>query len=851
MVIRQRTTGREMVAASPVSSTLLVPLSAPEAHDASVVGSKAASLADCAAAGFPVPEGAVLTVEAFRRVGGQTDANPGPVRRGALPAGVEETLLKAWAALGGGPVAVRSSAVAEDLAGSSFAGQYETVLGVRKPEQLVEAVRICWASAVSRHARAYRIARKAAPAAMAVLIQRQVASRAAGVAFSADPVSGDRTVAVIDAMAGLGDRRAAGDETPETWRVPESGAPAARDGAFVLTAAEAVAVAKLARDLAARRGVPQDIEWALDDAGLWLLQARPITALPAPPAPPVTVPVEPPDGFWERDASHWPAPHSPLGRSITYPSANAVTPELCRNFGMLAERIELTDIGGWHYVRTVPLGGKDRKPPPALVLGLMARLLPTMRARARTAREVVRDGRGTEAVERWWQEWQPTLLARHEALLAVGLPQLSDESLVGHFESVNELLRDGLGSHMQVVGAVMIETAPLLSTAPELLGWEPLRALELVAGLSFRSSEPARELARLAERARSSPAILAALEDIAPETPAWIAESDPVFAADFETYRWYYGARGLSRDPADPTIADRPELLLRMLAGQIVRGHDPSELDRLNGAHRARRLEEARGALRTRTGDERARFDAALARAERAYPLREDNVFVALQAPLGLVRYAALDVGRRLADRGQVDQPADVFFLEYADLIGALRDGRDARDVVLCRKGERAWVLAHPGPASYGTPPGPPPSLRYLPREARELTEAFFGFMSLALDPGTAQDSVAAGIHGVPGSPGRHSGPARVVIDEGHFDKIEPGDVVVCPVTQPTWSVIFPLLGAVVTDSGGVLSHPAIIAREFRIPAVVATGNATSLLRDGEIVTVDGTTGTVEIRDGA
>jgi pyruvate,water dikinase len=514
---------------------------------------------------------------------------------------------------------------------------------------------------------------------------------------------------------------------------------------------------------------------------------------------------------------------------------------------MLAERIELTDIGGWHYVRTVPLGGRDRNPPPALVLRLMVRLHPTMRARAKTAREVVRDGGGTQVVEQWLGELQSELLARHEALLAVELPRLSDESLIEHFASVISLVRDGLGSHVRVVGAVMIETAPLLSAARELLGWVPLKALELVAGLSFRSSEPARELAKLADRVRINPALVAVLDDITSETSAAIAKIDPDFALDLERYRRYYGARGLSRDPADPTIADRPELLLRMLAGQIVRGHDPSELDRLNGTHRAQRLEEARGALRTRTTDERARFDAALARAERAYPLREDNVFVALQAPVGLIRYAALEVGRRLAERGQVHQPEDAFFLEYAELIRALGDRHDARDIVSRRKGEREWVLAHPGPASYGTPLGRPPSLRYLPAELRELTEAFFSFMSLAIDTGTAHDSVATGIRGVPGSPGRYSGPVRVVTDEGQFDKIEPGDVIVCPVTQPTWSVIFPLLGAVVTDSGGVLSHPAIIAREYRIPAVVATGNATELLRDGELVTVDGSAGTVKL----
>ncbi len=840
-----------MISASPTVSSLLVPLTAIEAQSPALVGWKAASLADCAAAGHPVPEGIVLTAEAFRRVCGDGgDADPEAVRRTELPAGVEEAVLKVFARLGPGPLAVRSSAVAEDLADASFAGQYDSVLGVSGPEQLVDAVRTCWASAFSAAATSYRSMRGVQVAPMAVLIQRQVTPRAAGVAFSADPISGDRNTAIVEAVAGLGDRLAAGEDTPETWRVSEQGSAEPAESRAVLTPTEASTVATLARDIAARRGVPQDIEWAIDADGAWLLQARPITALPVSPAGPVPVPIDIPEGYWERDASHWPAPHSPLGRSIIYPIANAVTVELCREFGMLAERIELTDIGGWHYTRTVPLGGKERRPPPSIVLGLMARLHPVMRDRITTAKRVVRDGVGGEVVTHWFDEWQPALEARHRELLATDLPVLSDDALIDHLDSGIGLVRDGLGSHMRVIGAIMVETQPLLKAARTSLGWEPLKTLELVSGLSFRSSEPGRELARLADRARRNPAIMDALAEVTSATAARIVSVNPAFAAEFDAYRHYYGERCLSRDPADPTLADRPDLLLRMLAGQIARAHDPSELDRRNAELRADRLSEARAALQSRSAHVRSRFDDALARAERAYPLREDNVFVALQGPLGIVRYAALEVGRRLAERAQLDRPDDVFFLEHAELRVAFAETDDVHDVVQRRKGERAWVLAHPGPAWYGTPPGPPPSLRYLPSEARDLTEAFFSFVSMVIDPGPGRSDVPGPkgtIQGIAGSPGRYTGTARVVMDEREFEKIQAGDVIVCPVTQPTWSVVFPLVGAIVTDSGGVLSHPAIIAREYGIPAVVATGDATNRLHDGEVVTVDGDSGIVSI----
>jgi pyruvate,water dikinase len=827
-------------------SAFVVDLHAEDPPDARLIGMKAATLARLAAAGFSVPDGFVLTTDAFRRLtSGLSDLAERVVRTAPLPSGVEEALLQISARMDGVPLAVRSSATMEDRANASYAGQYATVLGVRGPEALVAAVRECWSSGFAAHAQAYRAGHEMDDLAIAVIVQRQLEPRAAGVAFSADPVSGDRSVAVVNAVAGLGDRLAAGSATPEEWRVAADGSGPASVDPAVLTPDEAVDVARLARDVERHDGTPQDIEWALDGTGLWLLQARPITALPDAPGEPVPVPVEVPDGYWERDASHFPAPASPLGRSIVYPTANAAAPELCAEFGMLAESLQIGDIGGWHYIRTVPIGGRERTPPPAPLLGLIARLHPTMRARNRAARAVAR-GRARAVIERWWTELQPALDERAAGLLAVDLTTLTDSQLLAHFEAVVDLWADGVRSHVFVLGAHMVEIHPLLSATHDLLGWDAVKSLDLVTGLSIRSTEPARQLALLANRIRDDAALRREFETIDTGTLARLAAIDPDWAADFEAYRGTFGVRGLSRDPADATIADRPLLILRMIADQLAADFDPGAPDRASASRRSEAREEARNLLRNRSAEDRWRFEDALARAERAYPLREDNVFVALQAPVGLIRYAALEVGRRLAERRLIDTPDDVFCLEYPEVRATVKTGADQRPLVLRRKGERAWVLAHPGPASYGVPPGPPPSLRYLPPELRYVTEAFFSVMSLAINPGVAGSHGDPSIRGVAGSPGRYRGPVRVVMDESEFHKIRAGDVVVCPVTQPTWSVMFPVMGAVVTDSGGVLSHPAIIAREYRIPAVVATGNGTAVLRDGQIVEVDGSAGLVE-----
>ncbi len=246
------------------------------------------------------------------------------------------------------------------------------------------------------------------------------------------------------------------------------------------------------------------------------------------------------------------------------------------------------------------------------------------------------------------------------------------------------------------------------------------------------------------------------------------------------------------------------------------------------------------------SAEDRARFDRALARAALAYPVREDNEYFTVSAPLALVRRAALEIGNRLADRRQLELRDDVFQLEADDARAALVDGAERHQVVTRAKGERAWVLAHPGPASYGKDPGPPPPFGSLPAEARLANEGFLWAIDRIFGPDTTGQAGSDGtVTGIPASPGSYTGPVRVIRNEAEFGKIRAGDVLVCPVTSPVWSVLFPSIGALVTDTGGILSHPAIIAREYAVPAVVATGNGTSALRDGQLVTVDGTAGIV------
>ena len=844
--------GSTLIPTARTMADYLVPLDDPACADPSLAGTKAATLASLVAAGFPVPEGIVLTTEAFHPLGGEPEAGRVTSDRAHLPERVERAILQVADRFGNALLAVRSSGVAEDLEDASFAGQYDSVLGVRGPEKLVEAVERCWASASRGSVLAYReqagLERSAAP--LAVLIQRLVEAETAGVAFTADPVSGDRSTTVIEAVRGLSDRALAGEVTPERWTVTGDGTPHRQGvGTGVLDPTRVQEIARLARRVGAHLGRPQDVEWAAAQDRVWVVQARPITTLTHRPVA-VPIPIEVPAGSWERETSHFPQPLSPYFRSFLLGLQNDALRRTFEEMGGLLETLEYREIGGWVYSRLVPLGGKELPPPPAWVLGLMARLMPAMRRRVRAAQAAVESDKPMTYIRRWSEQWRQELEAEAARLRDVDRPALSDECLNRHLGETAAFATRALEIHFLLHGAIMQPTFELAMACRELLGWEERRLWDLLSGASVTSTLPARQLEELAGRADARPELRLLLERPAPDTLARIEEIDPEFASALGDYRREFGSRALRQELAEPTLGERPELLLRLIRDQIAASFEGEVVAGETRRMRAAALEDAHRILASRTDAERGRFQDALARAQEAYPVREDNERYTVSTPIALARFAALEVGRRLSQRGQIEQADDVFFLEEPEARAGLRDGQDRRVLASRRKAERAWVEMHPGPSAYGPKPAPPPSLRALPEAARRMNEALLWYVDRIIESersGLAQDPAAGRLSGIGASSGRYTGTVRVIMGEDQFDKLEPGDVVVCPVTSPVWSVVFPSIGALVTDTGGILSHPAIIAREFMIPAVVATGNATSLLRDGQQVTVDGTAGVVEM----
>ncbi|MPZ86392.1 MAG: hypothetical protein GEV28_40885 [Actinophytocola sp.] len=785
------------------------------AIDVGLAGAKAATLAVLAAEGFAVPAGVVVTTRAFAEALAESVTLGEPAQ---LPADVLAALVEAvrpW-----GSVAVRSSAVAEDLAGASYAGMYTSVLDVpTEPAALAAAVERCWASARSELVAGY-----GGPGhvpAMAVLVQPMVAATVAGVAFTADPVTGERDVVVLDAVPGVAARLADGEVTPDRWVVRADRAErAAGVGEAALDADSALAVARMARTVAGRRRAPQDIEWALAGGEPVLLQARPITALPVPPVP---VDVEVPPGYWTREASHARRPWTRLTHDlfrVRVPALRAAVAEL----GLLFEGLDAREIGGLEYTRVVPLGDKEPPNLPAWLVPVAFRVIPTLRRRIRTCVDAMRRDVPMRVLRQWADEWRPDLEARTDALRDADLGALTDDGLDAHLAAAVALGEDGVDIHFRLHAAIAMVLGEFAGCCRELLGWDEAGWQRLVAGTSVRSTEPAHVLAELAAHV-----------------------DEPDFADRFADHLRRHCCRALSYELAEQSLDERPELVLALLRDQLATGFDPVANDRTLAAEREQAASEARARL---SDVDRARFDAALARALVAYPIREDNHFVTTAVPGALVRKAVLEYGRRLVARGQLPVPDMAFHLRPAELRAALRVGDDVSAVASGRAGERAWAMANPGPAHYGTPPPPPPPMTSLPPEARRANESFLWTIEQVFGP----DFLAGGprgdekvLPGIAASPGAYRGTVRIVHDETEFDRVRAGDVVVCPTTSPVWSLLFPIIGALVTDEGGTLSHPAIIAREHGVPAVVATRVATATLRDGQRVAVDGGAGTVTV----
>jgi rifampicin phosphotransferase len=859
--------------------------------DIALAGGKGANLGELSYAGLPVPSGFVITTAAYDAYVEANDIGDVIVGRASVaraedPAGFEQVAQGIRTLFSGGKVpdemaeeiqasfeelskdgestvAVRSSATAEDLPGMSFAGQQETYLNVRGAEALREAVKNCWASLWTARAMAYRARQGIGPAtvSLAVVVQRMVESEAAGVMFTANPSNGRRDQTTISAAWGLGESVVSGSVTPDSMVVEkgsgrvlsretankevmtvyiESGTaerpvPEALERQPVLDDETAATLSRYGTTIEHTFGTPQDIEWALAGGEFFIVQSRPITALPEPMADPPTdwsVPI-PKGTYWRASiVEQMPDPLSPLFADLAYGSVPRSLDKLIEEIlgsGVFREGdVAFPTVNGYAYYY-YSLGAFWRilvKTPAAF------RLLTGSgeRSGVKRWREYARP-RYVQIVEGW--EAKPSadlsakeILAGARELLDAGTEYYTSVQTIIPLAYISEALFTTFYNRL-----VRREGDPPAQTF--LLGFDsmPIRAEKSLYDLAAWSREHPGLVRTLA--GTPSEQILDLLGAEVP--PSGVDREEWLeWRSRFQSHLDRYGHTVYNLDFVNPVPADDPTPLLDTLRFYL-RGQGQNPHERQRGTA-TRREEATKAVLEQRDARRGNLFGKLLKWAQGVAPVREDALAdVGLAWPV--MRRMLLELGRRLVEAGAVETPADVFWLRWDEMEdkAASLDAGEKQLASLADPVEQRKMLWR------GQRRVTPPQL--LPRGT--WLEVFERLM-----PAASEQQTGDTINGVAASAGQVTAPARVLSGPEDFGQMQPGEVLVAGITTPAWTSLFAMASAVVTDVGGPLSHSSIVAREYAIPAVLGTGVATRRIRSGQSVRVDGDAGTVTLLDG-
>ncbi|MDQ4500708.1 PEP/pyruvate-binding domain-containing protein [Sinomonas sp. ASV322] len=848
------------------SGRLIVDLRDPSSGSVALAGGKAANLGELTRAGFPVPDGFVLTTEAYRIAALQADANPdspasaaAKLRAAAVPRIIADAVLDAYHALGSGPVAIRSSATAEDLPDASFAGQHDTYLGVVGDEPVLDAVRQCWASLWNDRAVAYRRANAidGRDVALAVVLQKMVDASAAGVLFTADPVIGTRRRAAVDAAAGLGEALVSGDIVPDHYLVDTVAQAVLRrepaeGAAAVLSDTELVELALLGDRVERFFGSPQDIEFALDaERALWLVQSRNITTLyPVPEGAPdptrdlrVYLSANVVQGYFE--------PITPMGMQFFRLLGSGMS----KAFGGRVQdpaagpRMIADAAMRFHIDVTTAL----RDPVGHRLLKLVARVAESrssvvLSQLSKDPRFSIREGSRFASIRRIAEP-----LARLRVPLAVLHTLVSPDSarlrLARDLEAISppHAPADGDATgFLDAVERLLMEAPPRMF--PRFVGTVAPAMLSLgLAGRVLRGRASADDIRTVTRGAPENPTTemdlalwsvgAAAREDAASKqallerSPAELAEAyrtdslPDTLQTQLADFLSRYGFRCISEiDIGTPRWSEDPTHLLGAIANYVRLGDEVPDPGTQFAASALEAEAMVENLLHRVRGPRRMVLRFALRRVRVLIGTREAPKFHLIRLVATPARELLKPVGEQLAARGRIADPSDVFFLTFPEARRAV-DGDDLAGIVTERRAafERERKRKH--------------IPRVLLSDGSDA-EAMFG--------------VRAGkeLSGTPASPGVVTGPARVILSpEGA--RLEPGEILVAPSTNPGWTPLFLTAGGLVMEMGGAMSHGAVVAREFGIPATVGVVGATERIRTGTVVTVDGSQGTVSLEEGA
>ncbi|HYD52956.1 MAG TPA: PEP/pyruvate-binding domain-containing protein [Gemmatimonadaceae bacterium] len=850
----------------------------PDAADGAPIGGKAGALAALAASGLRIPAWFAVV----------------PPSQATMSAELRAQIAEAVARLAQGDTdalpdaslaarfAVRSSAREEDGTEHSFAGQFESFLHVDAADVATRVAEV-WETARSERVAAYRRERGLAAGGggasiPAVLVQRMIDPIAAGVAFSADPVSGRRGTCVVSATRGVGSALVSGEVDGDTWEVDRDGAIVARgrasaEGDPSLDEAQVRAVATLARDAARHFGRPQDIEWAVDDGGLWLLQSRPITSLAALPDP---------DGalaLW--DNSNITESYGGVTTPLTYSFARYVYEEVyrqfCRIVGVPEARIEENgdalrsmlgllrgrvyyNLASWYRILALLPGYRLNRAFMEQMMGVREGLPPELEARIvapsrgerlRDALALARSIVGLVRANRRLPRDIVAFRARLDAALASG-------------EGLDGLRADELVSHYRELERALLRRwdAPLVNDFFAMVFFGVLKKLtvawcgdtdgtlqnDLVAGEgAIVSAEPARRIIAMAELAAADPALAATLREGTLAEARRAIATHPTLARAVDDYLERFGDRCLEELKLETvTLADDPSLLFRQI-----------------GALSASRFPLPAGSPKPSVGSTTQRADAER-RAVDALgpnPLRKpiflwvvrnardrvrdrENLRFERTRVFGRVRRIVVELGRRYAAVGALDEPRDVFHLTIDEVLGwaaGTAPSADLRGLAAARRAE--FQRYHDGEA-----PDDRFETRGLVHVGHDFRVPASGLRPSALgleeDGEEGRGPRAEGRRGIGCYPGVVRGRVRVVRDP-RAATLAPGEILVAESTDPGWVMLFPSASALLVERGSLLSHSAIVARELGLPAVVSVPGLTAWLATGDEVELDGRTGVV------
>ncbi len=831
-------------------------------------GGKGGALARLYQANFPVPEGFVILPSAF--VDDEISAEAWlqvQVQLSHLRGAVGKTDARHPMTF-----AVRSSAMSEDSAQASFAGEFETVLNVHSGEEIYEAIHTVYHSRHGERVQAYSKAKGLdSEHRVAVIVQQLVRAESSGVLFTANPVTGQRDQAMISAAWGLGEAIVGGLVTPDTLVVDkatgrvlsretsdkqvmtvrvasgtqEKVVPGALRKAPVLSDSEAAELVRLGTQIEEFLGLPMDIEWVVPERrdaasaegkgaqtqpSFAIVQARPITALPEPEPP---IPTE-----WKLPQGSYVA----MRNNIVELMADPLTPL----FGTLGRAAVNASLGGL----LADFLGKPDLVPDELIISVNkyayynGSWTPGQIGRIVLGSIGIMKRMFTGAVERWVDVGRPRYLATVERWQGTGWCEMSTTELVGAARELMETAVDAYGALVSgVIPAAWIsEGLFTLAYNTVLKRRDDPAAPVYLMGFDSLPIQAEKSLYDLANWARTPSGLSSYLKntptsELALQIKSSALQPPPGVEADdwsewqgrFQEHLQRYGHTIYNLDFANPVPADDPAPLLDtckwLLSGQ---GTDPHA--RQQAA--VDRREQAKRAMLNRLKGLRLKlFQGTLGPAQRYAPLREDGLAdVGLGYPL--LRQILREVGRRFAKGGIIEVPDDVFWLDQDQVEEA---------AARIDRGETQSFLAAAIPmrkavwraARRATPPQMLPELRILGRK--------MGDIKSSRTSKRHKDS----LKGVAASPGRATAPACVVHGPEDFAQFRAGDVLVAPLTTPAWTPLFARAAAIVTDIGGPLSHGSIVAREYGIPAVLGTGAATKHIQSGDMITVDGGEGKV------